>query len=108
MTPVEFSQLLLLYTWFALTALLGFVLLIARFYQRSFHERTGYRWFLLPAVLFGVGSVRYASLDQLVGDPLADTVIGIGGVTLIVLCIIVFRRMLARSRGATRSDPTLR
>lgn len=90
-TPAA-SQLFLLYTWFALTALIFFFLLIARFYQKFSDERTYFRAYIVPIVLFGIAAVRYASIDQ-VRDPLADSISGIGGICLMLLVILLVRRM---------------
>ncbi len=98
MTAVELSQLLLLYSWFALAALLVFLLLIARFYQRSFQERTHFRWFVLPGILFGMAAVRFAGVDQVAGDILGDLLTAAAGVILIVLSISLVRQMMRGSR----------
>lgn len=87
------SQLFVLYTWFALTALIFFFLMIARFYERFSNERTYFRAYLVPIVLFGIAAVRYAGVDQL-RDPLADTFSGTGGIVLMVLVILLVRRMM--------------
>lgn len=92
------SQLFLLYTWFALAGVLGFLLLIGRFYQKFSGERTYYRWFLLPAVLYGMASVRYAWLDQVAGDPLGDALAGAAGVALAILIVRLYRQMTAGRR----------
>ena len=102
MTAAELSQLLLLYSWFALAALLFFLLLIARFYEKSFHEPTGFRLFVLPAALFGAAAVRYASVDQLAGDALGDMLAGAAGLCLIFLCISLYRRMTTGERPTKR------
>lgn len=93
MGAISLGQLLLLYTWFALAVLLVFLLLIARYYQRFSGERTHFKLFVVPALLFAAASVRYASLDQLAGDPLADGLMAGGGVVLIVLCVYLYRLM---------------
>jgi hypothetical protein len=89
------SQLILLYFWFVLAGLLGFVALIARFYERFSGRRTGFRWLALPVVLFGAAALRYASIDQIAGDPLADLFAGAAGVALLALAARLYRLMLA-------------
>jgi hypothetical protein len=93
-TPAGLSQLLLLYTWFALAAVLGFLLLIARFYERFSGERMRYRWFVLPIIGYGLASVRYASIDRLGGDALGDALAALAGVALMVLCAHMLQRMV--------------
>jgi hypothetical protein len=80
--------------WFPLTTLLVFLLLIARFYERFSGKRTFYRFFLLPIILLGIFSVRYASVDKLTGDVLADIAFGLGGITLFALCFHLYRMMI--------------
>lgn len=87
------SQVFLLYSWFVLSAVLGFVLLIARFYQRFSGERTFYRWYALPVVLYGLAAVRFASIDQAAGDPLGDLLAGAAGLSLIILIGRLYRQM---------------
>lgn len=97
MGAVSLSQLLLLYTGFALALLLVFLLLIARFYQRFSGERTYFRWFVAPALLFAAGVVRYASLDQIAGDALAEALMAGGGVVIIALCVYL-HQLMTRNR----------
>lgn len=102
MSPLSLSRFLLLYTWFPLAALLFVLLLIARFYEKFSGERTHYRLFSAPIVLFGLGTVRYASLNSAAGDPLADLLLGLAGVLLIMLCANLYRQMLF---GRARLEP---
>jgi hypothetical protein len=83
----------MLYSWFALAGLLVFVLLIARFYQRFSGELTYFPLFALPIVLFGAATVRYASIDQVAGDGLADSLFATGGIILMVMCVFLYHRM---------------
>ncbi len=90
MTADAFSQLLILYDWFLRVALIVFLLLIARFYQRFAGEKTHYRLFLVPVVLFGVQAVRQTnSAHDAVGNLLA----AVAGVFLLGLCVLLYRRM---------------
>jgi hypothetical protein len=90
---ITLSQVLTIYIWFALTIVLGILLLIARFYQRMAHEQTYYPAFVAPIVLFALASARNASINQIGGDPLADGLWFVGGVTLIGLCIHLYHLM---------------
>jgi hypothetical protein len=92
------NQILLLYSWFPLAAILAIVLLIARFYQRFSGERTYYLLYLIPLVFFGLGMVRYASLDRINGDTLADLMLGVAGVFLIGLSFWLYI-LMTNGRG---------
>jgi hypothetical protein len=95
MSTTALSQLFLLYTWFALAAVLFFLLLIARFYQKFSGERTYFRLFLVPMLLFSVAVVRYSSIDRIARDPFADLFLAAAGLLLAWLCIRLYRRMTA-------------
>jgi hypothetical protein len=94
-STAAFSQLLLLYTWFVLAAVLFFLLLIARFYQKFSGENTHFRWFILPIVLYGGAAMRYASIDHIGGDIPGDALLGSAGLVLAFLCIHLYRQMTA-------------
>jgi hypothetical protein len=90
---ISIAQLLMLYTWFLLAFLVGFLLLIARFYQRFASERTFFELFAVPILLFGVGLVRYASLNWIAGDSLGDVLMGAAGLVLMFLTIWLYHLM---------------
>lgn len=93
------SQFLALYTWFPLAVLLFIVLLVARFYERSSAIRTYYQGFMLPIVAFGVAAVRNAADDSMMGDVLADLALLIAGVSLSILCLMLYWRMIVQNRS---------
>lgn len=95
MTALTPNQILLLYLWFPLVMLVAIVLLIARFYQRFSGDQTYYMGYLAPLVLFGVGLVRYASIDQVAGDALGDVALGAAGLILMGLSLLLYHRMTA-------------
>lgn len=95
MITITPNQILLLYTWFPLAAVVALMLLIARFYQKFSGDRTYYMLYFIPLVLFGVGAVRYASLDQIAGDFVGDLLLGTAGIILISLSILLYRCMTA-------------
>jgi Trk-type K+ transport system membrane component len=95
LTPLSLNQFLMLYIWFPLAALLFLLLLIARFYQRFSGDRTLYHYFVVPMVLFGAGTVRYASINRMAGDGWGDMLMAAGGVVLVVLCGLLYQRMTA-------------
>ena len=96
MLPLSLSQALVLYAWFPLAALLFFLFLIARFYQKFCSERTYFRAYLAPIFLFGAGAVRAASVGPLADDLLANGLLAAGGVVLLALIVVLYRRMLLR------------
>lgn len=92
MTTDGFSQLIILYDWFLRVGLIVFLLLIARFYQRFSGEKTYFRLFLIPIVLFGIQAVRQTNFSQ---DTLGNLLSAAAGITLLGLCILLYRRMTA-------------
>lgn len=95
MTTTALSQLLLLYTWFALAAVLFFLLLIARFYEKFSGTRTYFRLFVVPMLLFGAAVVRYSSIDRFAHDFFGDAFLAGAGLVLAWLCIRLYRLMTA-------------
>jgi hypothetical protein len=95
-TPLSLNQLLMLYTWFPLAALLFFMLLIGRFFEKFSGERTFFRLFIVPMFFFGAAAVRYTSINLVSGDLLGAMLLTAGGLMLIWLCAILYRRMLLR------------
>lgn len=83
----------MLYVWFPLALLLVFLLLIARFYERFASERTFFSLFAFPILFFGVAIMRYASLNRIAGDPLADVLMAAGGIMLMALCSFLYLLM---------------
>lgn len=100
MSPLSLNQIVILYAWFPLAALLFFFLLIGRFYQKFSGEPTRFRLFVAPMILFGAAAVRYSSINAISGDALGDVLYAGAGVVLLGLCLHLYRRMLYR-RGAT-------
>lgn len=93
MAAVSLSQFLMLYGWFPLAVVLILLLLIARFYERSSGERTYFQLFIVPIVLFGIGTTRYSSVNRIAGDWLGDLLMGAGGIVLLVLCLLLYHLM---------------
>jgi hypothetical protein len=67
-------------------------MLIARFYQRFSGERTLFRLYLIPILLFGVQAVREAKVAH---DWVANLLAAGGGITLLCLSLFLYRRMTA-------------
>ncbi len=95
MNTLNLNQVLLIYAWFPLAALLSVILLIARFYQNQAGENTRYPAFAAPIVLYGLAAAHYAHINRVMGDPVGDVLMFAGGVILTVLCIALYRRMTA-------------
>lgn len=93
MNDVSFHQLLVLYTWFPLAAMLALMLLIARLYQKDFKKRTFFSFYMVPIVMFGVYSVRSASVGA-VDDVFSSLLAGVAGITLLALTVTLYRQML--------------
>lgn len=79
--------LLMTYSWVIIVIHLFFLFLIARFYERKAHQKSRYQLFLLPLILFLLGTFRYDFLftGNFVGDLLGDTLFFAGGVATIIL-----------------------
>lgn len=87
------NQILMVYAWFPLSALLAILLLIARFYQKQTGESTRFSLFLAPLVLFGVAAIYNARANQVIGVVSGDLVMMAGGVVLTYLCWTLLRTM---------------
>jgi hypothetical protein len=68
-------------------------MLIARFYQRFSGEKTYFRLFLIPLLLFGVQAVRETNFAR---DDVGNLLAAIAGVMLIGLCVFLYWRMTGR------------
>lgn len=86
-------QLLTIYTWFGLSAFIFLMALIARFYQRLSSQRTYYQLFIIPVVAFAAATIRFSSQDRITGDILGDSMLLVGGASLAVLCLHMYRLM---------------
>ena len=95
MDTLSLNQLLTIFSWFPLTVLLSIMLLIARFYQNLSGEKTRYYLFFIPMVIFGLAFAHYASIDQTFGNPEGDFLLFLGGATLVILCMNLYRKMTA-------------
>jgi uncharacterized membrane protein YdcZ (DUF606 family) len=92
------SRFLLLYGAFITGAVLVFMYLIARFYQRNTGDRTHYRWFLLPVLCGAVALIHNASNSRPQGDWLSHGLWIVGGVSLLALSLHL-HRVMTQGRG---------
>jgi hypothetical protein len=104
LNPQAVNQLLALYAWFPLAASLLILLLIARFYEKFSGRKMYFRAFFLPVVLFGAAEVRYAYVGRIVGDMLGDLALTGAGLSLLILCGIIYVRMLSPASYQTAED----
>lgn len=79
--------------WLAGVGLIYMLALIARFYEVNSGEKTYYRYFVVPPVLFGSATARYSSLNRWGGDWIADILLFVGGAVLLGLCYYLYHRM---------------
>ncbi|MFQ5407816.1 MAG: hypothetical protein ACE5FI_05250 [Anaerolineales bacterium] len=84
--------------WLAAALLAVLFLLIARFYQRTSGEASGYLWFSVPAVLLLAASVRELQTGFAANDLWTSALRFVGGALLVLLCSRLFTRMTARQR----------
>jgi len=97
------SQFLSLFSWFAIAALLFFLLLIARFFQKFSGEQTRYVLFGVVIIIFGISTVRYTSLHRVSGDMIADVLSFVGGILLLVITAQLYRKMMRSKNQANRN-----
>lgn len=94
MDNLAISQFLSLFSWFAIAALLFFILLIARFYQKFSGEHTQFYLFGVVIILFGIATVRYTSLRRVSGDVIADVLSLVGGILLLIIMVRLYQKMM--------------
>lgn len=93
------NSVLTLYNWGIVALLLVFQFLIARFYEKKSGQQSHYAFFLVPALLFLIASVRYAfGTNDLAGDAWGDSLLFIGGGILIAQSAFLFRLMMGGKR----------
>lgn len=91
------GSILVLFGWIIVAALLVFLFLIGRFYEKQFRQRSYYQLFLLPLVLFLAGAIWYVFDNQdFVGVLGPDLLFVAGGLVLIGLGYTLHRLMMGR------------
>lgn len=101
------SSALILYSWTVAAVLVFFLLLIGRFYELRFGQKSYYQLLLIPLSFFVLAAVWdvFFSNDY-TGDPgldfvgafWSDLLLFLGGLGLIVLCYSLFRLMMGGRR----------
>lgn len=101
------GSVLVLYSWVVAAILIFFLLLIGRFYEIRFHQKSYYQLLLLPMAFFLLAVVGDAFLiNQDSGNPLLDFVgapwpdflLFVGGLVLAVFCASLFRMMMGSKK----------
>jgi hypothetical protein len=93
METASLVQLLSIVAWFPVAVLLALFMLIARFYQKQTGELTYFPLFGVPIVCFGLAAAQEARTNQIFSDPIGDVLLFAGGVILVVLCVLLYRKM---------------
>lgn len=89
------NALFTVYTWAVVGVLLYFTFIIARFYERKSGIRSYYHLFLVPIILFGVASIRYAIiLTSVAGDFWGDLLRFGAGVIVSVAMVYLLNLMV--------------
>ena len=88
--------MLTLYNWGAITVLVFFMALIARFYRKTSGRETFYQWYAVPELFFTGAMVRYASIGRVMGDEIGDVLWFLAGASFLGLCLYLFRLMMQR------------
>jgi len=88
------SKLLTAYIWMGIITLIMLLYFIARFYQVTTNVRSHYRYFLLPAILFLGGMLRYITTSAgFTGDEWGDLFLFAGGVSLTLIGYFLLKLM---------------
>lgn len=100
MTLDSVHQLISLYLWFLIGVILTIYLLLARLYESS-TTRTFYHWgFLIPILAFGAALILEAGSDSFASNWFKDTMWAIGGISVLMLSIRLYWRMMIKRTDA--------
>lgn len=101
------ASVLVLYCWVVAAILIFFLLLIGRFYEIRFHQRSYYQLMLVPIVLFMLAAIGDAFLINddwgnplldFVGEAWPDLLLLGGGLVLVVFCYSLIRMMMGSGK----------
>lgn len=77
------GQVLIVYSWVVIMALIAFLGRIAYFYEKTSGQRTGYCLLIIPALLLTAGAAYYmVRQGDFTGEPVGDLLLFGGGVLL--------------------------
>jgi hypothetical protein len=80
------DTILTIYVWVAAAAVIFFLFLIARFFQKKSEQRSYFQYYVIPAGLFLVVGIRFAfGQGSYVEDPIANGLLFLAGITAGVL-----------------------
>jgi hypothetical protein len=88
-----FSGAVTVFAWGLGAFVVFIVLLIAQFYEETSGQKTNYRLFLVPLILFVAGMARQLTVGHIAGDALAGVLWFVGAVVQVVLCVLLYRQM---------------
>lgn len=94
MSEHALHQFFVLYAWFGFAALVLFLALIARFYQRFAQFNTYYTFYGLAIVLLGASAIRRAGLPPAQPDFIASLFLAAGSLSMLLLTWRLTRHML--------------
>ena len=92
------NSILLVYNWIVAAILIVFLLLIGRFCELKFGQRSYYQFLLVPLAVFVIAAIWYAALNDFVGKLLPDLLFALGGLALLVLSYVLYRAMMGGRR----------
>lgn len=96
MSENALHQFFVLYAWFGFAALVLFLALIARFYQRFEQFNTYYTFYGLAIVLLGASAIRRAGIPPVQQDFFANLFLAAGSLCMLCLTWRLSRHMLAK------------
>jgi hypothetical protein len=77
------KQVLIVYSWLVIGALLFFLWRIASFYENASGHPVGHRFLILPGAILAAGVIWYLRSDSdFVGQPIGDLLLFTGGILL--------------------------
>jgi hypothetical protein len=92
------NSILTVYSWVAAAILIVFLVLIGRFCELKFGQKSYHQLLLMPLAGFLVAAVWYATLQDFVGALVPDLLFALGGLALIVLSFVLYRAMMGGQR----------
>jgi hypothetical protein len=93
MNLASLQQVGLVVILLALAVFIGFIFLIARFYQLKTGEDSHYRWFAVPLLFFSGAILRYIQIGNVWDDILGDLLWFLGGMAFAWLTFSLYRLM---------------